>query len=169
MFFPRGGSATVAHELALQLGPRGWDVRIVSGSTPGYGDAERHYTGLDVHPVPFEPDGDVPEHPSYEDRDGSGDGVFANVDDATFEEHVAAWAEHLEAAGAADADVLHLHHLTPLNEAAARVAPHVPAVVHLHGTELLMLETIAAGPPPAWRHAEAWADRMREWAATAAT
>ena len=60
-------------------------------------------------------------------------------------------------AGAADADVLHLHHLTPLHEAAARVAPDVPVVDHLHGTELLMLEAdrrrrAAAGP-----HAEAWA------------
>ncbi len=38
--------------------------------------------------------------------------------------------------------MLHLHHLTPLNEAAARVAPDVPVVGHLHGTELLMLEAI---------------------------
>ena len=56
-----------------------------------------------------------------------------------------AWARALERAGAADADVLHLHHLTPLNEAAARVAPDVPVVGHLHGTELLMLEAIAGG------------------------
>ena len=34
-----------------------------------------------------------------------------------------------------------------LNEAAARVAPHVPVVGQLHGTELLMLEQIAAGAP----------------------
>src|SRR3954454_3367821 len=119
MFFPRGGSATVAHELALRLGTRGWDVRLVSESVPGYGDAAEYYTGLDVHPVLFEPEGSVPRHPSYEDRDGSGDGVFANLDDAAFENHVEPWAEHLEAADAAAADVLHLHHLTPLNEAAA--------------------------------------------------
>ena len=40
--------------------------------------------------------------------------------------HVAAWSRALERAGAAYADVLHLHHLTPLHEAAARVAPGVP-------------------------------------------
>jgi glycosyltransferase involved in cell wall biosynthesis len=40
----------------------------------------------------------------------------------------------------------------------------VPIVGHLHGTELLMLERIAAGPPATWRHAEAWAKRMRRWA-----
>ncbi len=34
-----------------------------------------------------------------------------------------AWARALRDAGAAEADVLHLHHLTPLHEAAARVAP----------------------------------------------
>jgi len=86
------------------------------------------------------------------------------VDDDEYERHVAAWAAALEAAGAAGYDVLHLHHLTPVHEAAARVAPHVPVVVHLHGTELLMLERIADGPPPAWTHADAWARRMRRWA-----
>src|SRR5260370_848094 len=68
--------------------------------------------------------------------------------------------------GAASADILHLHHLTPLNEAAARVAPHVPVVGHLHGTELLLLEAIASGPPAHWVHAQAWAERMRRWAAS---
>jgi len=62
------------------------------------------------------------------------------------------------------ADVLHLHHLTPLHAAAARVAPQAAVVGHLHGTELLMLEAIAAGPPEGWRHAAAWARRMGEWA-----
>ena len=59
-----------------------------------------------------------------------------------------AWARALQSAGAAHADVLHLHHLTPLYEAAARVAPGVPIVGHLHGTELLMLEAIEARPAP---------------------
>jgi glycosyltransferase involved in cell wall biosynthesis len=103
-------------------------------------------------------------HPSYEDRPDAPDRVFAALDDAQYEEHVAAWSRALEQAGAADADVLHLHHLTPIHEAAARVAPGVAIVGHLHGTELLMLERIAAGPPPAWRFAAAWAERMRGWA-----
>ena len=60
--------------------------------------------------------------------------------------------------------MLHLHHLTPLNEAAARVAPDVPVVGHLHGTELLMLEAIEEDPER-WAHAQAWAERMRGWAA----
>lgn len=164
MFFPRGGSAGVARALARCLPAHGWDVTVVSGSLPGYGDAEVFYGGLDVHPVRFGPGGDAPMQPSYEDRDGAADRVFAALGDDELERHVEAWAAQLEQAGAADADVLHLHHLTPINEAAARVAPGVPVVGHLHGTELLMLERIAEGAPPSWRHAGAWARRMRGWA-----
>jgi glycosyltransferase involved in cell wall biosynthesis len=163
MFFPRGGSAHVARALARELPAHGCEVTVVSGSLPGHGDAERFYEGLDVHAVDFAR-GDAPMHPSYEDRPDAPDRVFAALDDRACEEHVAAWCRALDEAGAASADVLHLHHLTPIHEAAARVAPGVPVVGHLHGTELLMLERIAAGPPLTWRHAEAWARRMRRWA-----
>ena len=44
------------------------------------------------------------------------------------------------------------------------MAPDVPVVGHLHGTELLMLEAMEA-EPERWAHAEAWAERMRGWAA----
>src|SRR3954452_20772360 len=149
MFFPRGGSAHVARALAEALPAYGWDVTILSGSLGGrgVGEAERFYAGLDVRPVDFAA-GDAPMHPSYEDRAGAPDPVFAAVDDGAYEDHVAAWARALERAGAPAFDVLHLHHLTPLHEAAARVAPGVPVVAHLHGTELLMLERIAGGAPP---------------------
>jgi glycosyltransferase involved in cell wall biosynthesis len=168
MFFPRGGSAHVARALAEALPAHGWEVTILSGSVGGGGlsDAERFYAGLDVRAVDFAA-GDAPMHPSYEDRPGAPDPVFAALDDAECERHVAAWAAALEAAGAASVDVLHLHHLTPLHEAAARVAPDVPVVAHIHGTELLMLEQIATGPPASWVHADAWAERMRRWAARA--
>src|SRR3954469_7356474 len=165
MFFPRGGSATVMRALARELPSYGWEPTILSGSRmggAGYGDAARFYAGLGVRAARFEPEGDMPMHPSYEDRPGAADRIFAVIDDDEFERHVAAWAAQLERAGAREADVLHLHHLTPLHEAAARVAPHVPVVTHLHGTELLMLEAIADGAP--WPHAEAWARRMRRWA-----
>jgi glycosyltransferase involved in cell wall biosynthesis len=162
MFFPRGGSAHVARALATELPAQGWDVTLVTGSlSGGHGDASAFYEGLDVRPVDFGA-GDAPMHPSYEDRPGASDGVFAAIDDAGFERHVAAWSRAFEAADAAECDVLHLHHLTPLHEAAARVAPGVPIVTHLHGTELLMLEEIADGAP--WPHAAAWARRMRRWA-----
>ena len=163
MFFPRGGSAHVAHALAHGLVEHDWDVTIVSGSHAGHGDARVFYDGLALQAVDFDA-GDAPMHPSYEDRPGAPDCVFAAVDDAAYARHVDAWARALEAAGAADHDVLHLHHLTPLYEAAARVAPDVPIVGHLHGTELLMLERIAEGAPPSWKHARAWEERMQRWA-----
>jgi glycosyltransferase involved in cell wall biosynthesis len=174
LFYPRGGSAQVTRSLARQLPGQGWDVTVVSGSL-GHGgltDAERFFSGLDVRPVDYTDAAaaddplaaDPPMHPSYEDREGAPDRVFARVDDEGYARLVDAWAGFLADAGAAEADVLHLSHLTPLNEAAARVAPDVPVVGHVHGTELLMLEEIADGPPPGWEHADAWAGRMRDWA-----
>ena len=175
MFFPRGGSAHVARNLATALPAAGWEAGIVSGSLslPGRpGDARAFYRDLDVHPVDFTaaldaPDpllADPPFHPSFEDRPGAPDRAFASLDDAVAEHLVDAWARELQAAGAAEADVLHLHHLTPLNEAAVRVAPDVPVVGHLHGTELLMLEAIER-EPARWAHGAAWAERLRGWAA----
>jgi glycosyltransferase involved in cell wall biosynthesis len=169
-FFPRGGSSHVARNLATALGRTGWDVQILSGSVTGHGEAKSFYAGLDVRPVDMTaaldaPDpvlADPPLHPSYEDRPGAPDRVFASLDDDAFEHQASFWAARLREAGAADFDVLHLHHLTPLHEAAARVAPDVPVVGHLHGTELLMLEEIEEGAT--WPHGEAWADRMRAWA-----
>ena len=161
MFFPRGGSATVARALAQALPEHGWESTILSGSLPGYGDARVFYEGLDVRPVCFAPHGEVPMHPSYEDRPGAPDHVFAAVGVEEYERHVDAWAAALEDAGAAEADVLHLHHLTPIHEAARRVAPGVPVLGHLHGTELLMLEEISGGNPADWPHAAAWEQRMR--------
>ena len=165
MFFPRGGSAHVARALARELPAHGCEVTIVSGSRTNrsVGSAERFYEGLDVHAVDFTR-GDAPLHPSYEDRPDAPDRVFAALDNEAYHKHVAAWSQALEDAGAPEADVLHLHHLTPIHEAAFRVAPAVPVVGHLHGTELLMLERIANGPPPSWRYADDWARRMRRWA-----
>ena len=174
-FFPRGGSAHVTRNLATALGGAGWEVTVLSGSLsrPGEpGDAREFYAGLDVRPLDMtralaadDPMGaDPPMHPSYEDRPGAPDRVFASLDDAQYERQVVAWCRALQSVGAASADVLHLHHLTPIHEAAARVAPGVPVVGHLHGTELLMLEAIAR-EPGRWAHASVWADRMRAWAA----
>jgi glycosyltransferase involved in cell wall biosynthesis len=177
LFFPRGGSAHVTRSLAHALVGQGWDVTIACSSLqlPGHlSDARTFFGDLDVRPVDvtaaLQADdplcADPPMHPSYEDRPGEPDRVFATVDDATYEHLVTSWERVLRDAGAAQADILHLHHLTPLNAAAARVAPDVPVVGHLHGTELLMLETINQGPPAHWVHAQAWSRRMRHWAAT---
>jgi glycosyltransferase involved in cell wall biosynthesis len=175
MFFPRGGSAQVTRYLAGALSEHGWDATVLAGSLGGPGDdahAETFFEGLDVVPVPYddalEADdpllADPPMHPSFEDRPGAPDRVFANVDDRTYEHLVEAWIGHFERAGAADADLIHLHHLTPLNEAVARAFPDKPVVGHLHGTELLMLREIELGLHPGWEHTDAWVERMRRWA-----
>ena len=179
MFFPRGGSAHVTRALARALPAHGWDVSVVSGSVRdrgGHADARRFFAGLDVHAMDYtgavtaaDPLAhDPPMHPSFEDREGAADRVFGRVDDAAHERLVDAWSALFERAGAARADVIHLNHLTPMHAAAARVAPGVPVVTHVHGTELLMLEEIDAGPPAGWEHAQAWARRLREWAAASA-
>ena len=178
LFSPRGGSAYVVRSLAQGLRERGCSVTVVAGSRGdlgSHGDAASFYG--EVHAVSFDlalasgaplrfegPPGSAPLHPSFEERPGAPDRVFAMLDDLKYEHQVRAWGRELARAGTPDADVLHLHHLTPLNEAAARIAPHVPVVGHLHGTELLMLERIAAGAPPGWRYAAQWAARMHTWA-----
>lgn len=178
MFSPRGGSAHVTRALSGELAQRGWEVTLASGSRGDLGadgDAARFYSGVDVVPVDFSaalgeadpqrPRGDVPPmHPSFEERADAPDVVFASLDDLTYERQVRAWGQALERAGAPQADVLYLHHLTPVNEAAARVAPGVPVVGHLHGTELLMLEQILEGAPSSWRYAERWRERLVRWA-----
>jgi glycosyltransferase involved in cell wall biosynthesis len=183
LFFPRGGSAFVARALARGLSDRGAAVTLVAGSRHDLGgtvgDARSFYAGLDLYEVDFTPalsapdpmtysgpPGTAPLHPSFEDRPGAPDRVFASLDDATYRLHVDAWARALTAAGAADADVLHLHHLTPLDAAAELVAPGVPVVAQVHGTELLMLQAIAGGA--GWAYAAEWADRIRAWAANSA-
>ena len=177
LFYPRGGSAHVARNLATALPHAGWDVTILSGSItqPGHpGDAASFYHDLDVRPVDMTralsaPDpmaANPPFHPSYEDRANAPDRIFAKLDDEDAEHQVAAWTRALQSVDAAGADILHLHHLTPLYEAAARVAPQVPIVGHLHGTELLMLEAIERDPTR-WPYGPAWAERMKGWAARA--
>jgi glycosyltransferase involved in cell wall biosynthesis len=180
-FYPRGGSAHVCRAIARQFERNDFEVTVLSGSRSDldeHTDAPSFYSGLDLRPVDFAaalrgedplhfegPAGTAPIQGSYEDRHGAEDPVLAAVGEESFELQVEAWARELGSAGAAEADLLYLHHLTPLNEAAGRAFPEVPVLGHVHGTELLMLERIAAGAPPRWAHAEAWAGRIREWAA----
>jgi glycosyltransferase involved in cell wall biosynthesis len=166
-FYPRGGSAHACRSIARELGANGLDVTLLSGSRSDLGEATSapsFYAGIDLRAVEFAPAGTAPMHGSYEDRPGAPDRVLASLDDGEFERQVEAWSAPLSGA-AAGADVLYLHHLTPLNEVAARLLPRLPVIGHVHGTELLMLERIDAGPPPGWAHAERWAERLRRWAA----
>jgi glycosyltransferase involved in cell wall biosynthesis len=180
LFFPRGGSAQVARYLARSLPPAGWGVTIACGSLGGPGDqshAGTFYGSLDVRsmdicPLDYTPSAaakdplaaDPPFQPSYEDRAGAPDLVFARVGDRDYERLVSTWERQLAVAEAGTAEILHLHHLTPIHEAAERAFGGIPRVGHLHGTELLMLREIDEGPPAGWDHAAAWAERMRRWA-----
>lgn len=183
-FYPRGGSAHGCRSIAREMGANGLEVTVLAGSRSDLGEltlAESFYAGLDLRAVDFAPAirspdplgyrgpaGTAPIHGSYEDRPEAEDPVLASLDPSTFELQVEAWAAALAEAAAPGVDLLYLHHLTPLNEAAARVLPQVPVVGHVHGTELLMLEQIEEGAPPGWTHAAEWAARMRGWAARCA-
>ena len=88
----------------------------------------------------------APMHASYEDRPGAEDPVFA----APRRRGVRAPGRSVDRASSPPPapprrTMLYLHHLTPINEAAARAYPDVPVIGHIHGSELLMLERIAAG------------------------
>nr|MBA2630453.1 hypothetical protein [Thermoleophilaceae bacterium] len=120
-FFPRGGSSQVTRYLARALPDAGWDVSVACGSLGRSGDpshAASFFSGIDVCALPFDsavnaPDpmaADPPFHPSFEDRPGAPDRVFASLGETAYERQVQTWWRHLDAAGAADADVLHLHH-----------------------------------------------------------
>jgi glycosyltransferase involved in cell wall biosynthesis len=174
-FFPRGGSAQVTGQLARALPAAGWQLTLAAGSLGRCGEpthAATFFAGVDVRSLDYSPAleradplaAPVPFPPSYEDRADAPDRVFAAVDDAAFERLVVAWVDVLARAGADAADLLHLHHLTPANEAAARGFPSVPVLGQLHGTELAMLRMIEAGAPPGWRHAQDWGRRLRAWA-----
>jgi len=174
-FFPRGGSAQVTRALARALPETGWQMTLATGSLGEPGDpthAGSFYAGIDIAAVDYSQAlqfadpvaAPVPFQPSYEDRRTGPDRVFAAVDDAAYERLVAAWVEALAGAGAAGADLLHLHHLTPAHEAALRAFPSLPLVGQLHGTELAFMRALAAGPPASWRHASAWEPRLRRWA-----
>jgi glycosyltransferase involved in cell wall biosynthesis len=178
-FFPRGGSAQVTRALARALPATGWQVTVAAGSLGRWGEpthAASFFSGVDVLPLDYSPALEladplaawVPFPPSFEDRPGAPDRVFAAVDDAAHERLVTAWIDLLGRAGAGAADLLHLHHLTPANEAAARGLPSLPVLGQLHGTELAMLRMIEAGAPAGWRHAQLWGRRLRAWAGSCA-
>ncbi|MEJ7845266.1 MAG: glycosyltransferase family 4 protein [Acidimicrobiales bacterium] len=157
LFFPRGGSAMVCRYLSLALEDAGWSVSLVAGSLGAPGEtthAPTFFTGIDLHHLDYTPalrqfeaggsalEAPVPMHPSYEDREGAPDAVLAAVDPALVGHLAAPWEEPFGAAGTADAEVLHLHHLTPQHDAAVSRWPHVPVVTHLHGTEIKLMESI---------------------------
>ena len=180
-FYPRGGSAQVAGSLTRALVAHGWHVTLACGSLGAegaLGNAATVFGGLDIVPAAYDDavarwhlgedpmDAPFPMHPSYEARAGVPDRVFSTVSPLQSRGMVSAWSRLLSrSTGLADAQLLHLHHLTPLHEAAAAVFPDVPVITHLHGTELKMLDAIEQAPRSAgggW-----WAAQMRRSAQAA--
>ena len=178
-FYPRGGSAQVAGYLSRALASHGWHVTLCCGSlgTSGsLGNAATIFAGIEIVPAEYDDavarwargedpmDAPFPMHPSYEARSGVPDRAFPSVSPVQGGRMVSAWARLLAGSAAMSrARLLHLHHLTPIHDAAASVLPRVPVVTHLHGTELKMLDALSRELPSIDRgpHAAWWASRMR--------
>ena len=182
-FYPRGGSAQVARYLVRALEAGGhWHPRLATGSLgdPGdHGHAGTFYAGIDLAPASYDDaverwtsgsdpmDAPFPMHASFEPREGVPDRVVTSLHPAQGEHAADAWATHLRThATLIDADVAHVHHLTPLHEAVRVVAPDLPIVTHLHGTELKLLEAIDRGALAGadGLHGGWWRERMGAWA-----
>jgi glycosyltransferase involved in cell wall biosynthesis len=179
LFHPRGGSAQVARSLshALERSDAGLRARIVTGSLGVPGDrshAETFYDGLHVVAGAYDDayarwqrgedpmEAPFPFHPSYESREGVPDRSFAQVTPEQGEHAIEAWTQLLRESNALDGvAVAHLHHLTPLHAAVRRVAPDLPIVTHLHGTELKFIAAAEEGSQ--W-----WREQMLEWARSSA-
>jgi len=180
-FFPRGGSAQVARYLCRALAGSPWRLTLFSGSLGTSSDtsnAERFFGGIECRSLDYSPAkaswatgrdsmlAAVPMHASYEDRPQVADRVFVDLDDAAFNRQVTGWTKFLSVQTCTPS-VLHLHHLTPIHEAAMGLWPDTPVVTHLHGTELMMLAAERAGRRS--RHGSPfgveWVERMRRWAA----
>lgn len=171
-FYPRGGSAQVARYLGDALGGHGVRVTLCCGSSGSPGSASHAATffdGLDVQALDFteaeawfEQGRDpmaapVPMQPSFEDRPGVPDRVFAALGQAEYDHQVNVWGALLGRVG--PPDLYHVHHLTHVNDA---LLDATPVVVHLHGTELKMLAAIRDGAPASWTHASKWQQRLVE-------
>ena len=137
-FFPRGGSSHVVRYLTAALLQSGWSPSIVAGSVGGPGDlshAATFFAGLPVSAADFTPaldawrrgadplDQPVPLHASYEDKPGAPDRIFAAVSPELATRQVVSWRRLLLELHPLDPRVLHLHHLTPLHDAAEQVFP----------------------------------------------
>lgn len=181
-FFPRGGSAQVARYLCRALDGGAWTPQLLSGSLgdiSARSNADRFFRGIRCHALDYSPaqaawdHGDdpmvvaVPMHGSFEDKPDVPDRVFVGLDDDVFVRQVHSWTRHFSEHVRWKPQVVHLHHLTPMHEAARTLWPETPIVTHLHGTELKMLASIrdtTMGADHA-RLSQRWVARMRRWAA----
>jgi len=157
LFFPRGGSAQVARYLSAALTRAGWSVELVAGSLGPPGEetnASTFFSGIPTRHLDYSDAvrafagggsaiaAPVPMHPSYEDREGAPDVVFAAVPPGLAEHLSSVWEAPFGDAGGDHADVFHLHHLTPQHDAVRRRWPDRAVVAHLHETETKFVEAV---------------------------
>ncbi|MEW1735603.1 glycosyltransferase family 4 protein [Nocardia beijingensis] len=177
-FYPRGGSAYVARYLAGQVPSHRARLRLLSGSLgpPGaVSNASTFFTGLaNVNAVDYSSAAEafrlgrdplvepVPMHASYEDRRGVPDRLFAAAGPAMLAHQERFWSEQLAKAGVHQADVVHLHHLTP--QLGPALASGRPVIVHLHGTELKFLKGCERTGIENWNFASLWLEYFRRHA-----
>ena len=160
IFYPRGGSAQVARYLSRALIDLGHEVHLVTGTLRDgdqHHDAQLFFEGIPLTLVdytdawrafengqdPISDQLEIPFHPSYEDKPGVPDRVFYSLTEAEYRALVRCWTRVFEDVRERfHPDLLHLHHLTHAQVAAARVLPSVPKLTQLHGTEIKMLERL---------------------------
>ncbi len=103
LFFPRGGSARWSATCRARCRTPAGTSSIACGSLGAKGEqshAGTFFAGLDVHELDYTASldaddpvaADPPFHPSYEDRPGAPDRVFASVAEPEYEHQVDAWA-----------------------------------------------------------------------------
>jgi len=160
IFYPRGGSAQVARYLSRALIELGHEVHLITGTLrdgdPQH-DASVFFEGIPLTLVdytdawrgfeqgedPLSDRWEVPFHPSYEDKFGVPDRVFFKLTEAEYTSLLQCWTGVFEGVKERfQPDLLHLHHLTHANIAAAKLFPSVPRLTQLHGTEIKMLERL---------------------------
>jgi hypothetical protein len=100
---------------ARTLPDTGWEVTVAAGSLGRPGDlshAGDFFHGLDLVSIDCTPSAhprknEMPFPPSYEDKPGAPDRVFALINDNGYEQLVAGWTEALRRAGADTAQLPH--------------------------------------------------------------
>lgn len=171
-FYPRGGSAQVVRYLTSRL-KKSFNIQLYTGSLGEAGsltNASTFYAGMDPiqldyskaelewqnggDPMLAEP----PMQGSFEDRPGVADIFLAKLNPDLAGRQVSAW-RRLFSLEEKEPDIVHLHHLTPMHDAAFDLWKNATVVTHLHGTELKMIETIRE--TRGLKFGEWWIDHMR--------
>ena len=136
LFYPRGGSGAGRRVPVARARAHGWHVTLCCGSlgvSGSRGNAATVFDGIDIVPAAYDDavarwergedpmDAPFPMQPSYEAKTGVPDRGFPWVSPTQGGRMTAAWARLIAGSEAmSHARLLHLHHLTPIHDAAAQ-------------------------------------------------